>query len=64
MRLDCSFYNRHVVDVAKNFLEKTFVFSSYQGMITQIEAYRKYDNEASHAYKCRTSLSQIMFDEP
>ena len=39
LRLDNSFYNRHVVDVAKNLLGKTLVFGKVKGIITT-EAYR------------------------
>jgi DNA-3-methyladenine glycosylase len=64
MKLNYSFYNRHVVDVAKDLLGKTFVFGNYQGIITETEAYRGDDDEASHAFKGPTPRSAIMFGEP
>ena len=63
LRLDNSFYNRHVVEVAKNLLGKTMVFGKVKGIITETEAYRGADDEASHAFS-RTPRSSIMFGPP
>jgi DNA-3-methyladenine glycosylase len=62
--IDFNFYNRHVVDVAKDLLGKVLVFGDQQGIITETEAYRGSDDEASHAYKGVTKRSAIMFDAP
>ena len=59
-----SFYNRHCVEVAKDLLGKSLVFGGLQGIITQTEAYRGEDDEASHAYKGPTPRSLIMFGDP
>jgi len=63
LRLDNSFYNRHVVYVAKNLLGKTLVFGKVKGIITETEAYRGADDEASHAFSW-TPRSSIMFGPP
>lgn len=64
MRLTYDFYNRHVVDVAKDLLGKTLVFGNHQGVIIETEAYRGYDDEASHAFRGCTNRSSIMFGPP
>lgn len=64
MRLTFNFYNRHVVEVAKDLLGKKFVFGDFQGIITETEAYRGKDDEASHAFRGVTKRSKIMFGPP
>lgn len=64
MRLPIDFYQRHVVDVAKDLLGKQLNFGHYHGIITETEAYRGKDDEASHAYRGRTKRSTIMFGPP
>jgi len=64
LKLPYEFYNRHVVDVAKDLLGKTLCVGDIQGIITEVEAYRSSDDEASHAFKGPTSRSAIMFGEP
>jgi hypothetical protein len=49
-RLPRDFFNRHVVTVAKDLLGKTLNFGSFQGLITETEAYGGLDDEASHSY--------------
>lgn len=63
-KLPYEFYNRHVVDVAKDLLGKTLCAGNVQGIITEVEAYRGSDDEASHAFKGPTSRASIMFGEP
>ena len=58
------FYNRHVVDVARDLIGKILVFGEHQGIITETEAYRGNDDEASHAHKGITKRSAIMYGEP
>ncbi|WHQ46927.1 MAG: DNA-3-methyladenine glycosylase [Candidatus Midichloria sp.] len=60
-KLPYEFYNRHVVEVAKDLLGKKLVFGNIAGIITETEAYRGFDDEASHAFKGSTSRSKIMF---
>ena len=64
MRLSDNFYNRNVVVVAKDLIGKYLVFNGYQGIITETEAYRGSDDEASHAYKGVSNRSAIMFGPP
>ncbi|CAG7592563.1 MAG: DNA-3-methyladenine glycosylase [Candidatus Midichloria sp.] len=60
-KLPYEFYNRHVVEVAKDLLGKKLVFGGIEGIITETEAYRGFDDEASHAFKGPTTRSRIMF---
>ena len=64
MKLTYDFYNRHVVEVAKDLLGKKLVWGSFEGIITETEAYRGLDDVASHAALGMTSRSQIMFGPP
>ncbi len=63
-KLQFEFYNRNVVEVAKELLGKKLNFGEFSGIITEVEAYRGFDDEASHAYKGPTKRSSIMFDNP
>lgn len=60
-KLDSSFYNQNVVEVAKNLIGKTMHFNQHVGIITETEAYRGADDEASHAFRGPTKRSKIMF---
>ena len=62
--LSLDFYNQYVVDVARNLLGKTLVFGAFRGIITETEAYRGQDDEASHAFNGPTPRSKIMFGPP
>ncbi|MES2212309.1 MAG: DNA-3-methyladenine glycosylase [Pseudomonadota bacterium] len=62
--LDVDFYNRNVVVVAKELIGKILVFGDIQGIITETEAYRGSDDEASHAYKGMTKRNASMFGPP
>jgi DNA-3-methyladenine glycosylase len=64
MRLSYDFYKSNVVEVAKNLIGKTFVFGSLHGIITETEAYRGSDDEASHAYKRISKRNAMMFGPP
>lgn len=63
-KLGLPFYNRHVAEVAQDLLGKTLVFNNIRAMIVETEAYRGYDDEASHASKGPTPRSMIMFGDP
>lgn len=60
-RLTYDFYNRNVVEVAKDLLGKKFIFNNQIGIITETEAYRASDDKASHAYRGVTPRNSIMF---
>ncbi len=60
-KLQHEFYNRNVVEVAKDLLGKKLICDNFQGIITETEAYRGYDDEASHAFRGITKRSEIMF---
>lgn len=64
MRLSDSFYKRNAVEVAKDLIGKNLVFNNYRGIITETEAYRGSDDEASHAYRGVSNRSAIMFGPP
>jgi DNA-3-methyladenine glycosylase len=63
-KLDLPFFNRHVVDVARDLVGKTLVVGAHRGMITETEAYRGADDPASHAFRGPTPRAQIMFGPP
>lgn len=64
MRLSYDFYKRNVVEVSRDLIGKNLVFGSLQGIITETEAYRGSDDEASHAYKGISSRNAMMFGPP
>ncbi len=61
LRLPYEFYNRPVLDVAKELLGKTLCCNGAQGIIVEVEAYGGSDDEASHAYNGPTTRSSIKF---
>lgn len=63
-RLTQNFYNRDVVIIAQELIGKKLVFGNYQGIITETEAYRGCDDEASHAFRGQTNRTAIMFGPP
>lgn len=63
-KLSVDFYNKPVIEVAKNLLGKQLVFGNEQGIITETEAYSGIDDEASHAYRGRTPRNALMFGPP
>ena len=62
-----SFYNRDTVTVAKELLGKKIVRrigkTVLSGIITETEAYKHLEDEASHAYAGRTERNKAMFEE-
>nr|WP_010298056.1 DNA-3-methyladenine glycosylase [Candidatus Odyssella thessalonicensis] len=64
MKLPYEFYNRHVVDVARELIGKRLVCGAVEGIITETEAYRGGDDAASHAARGKTERSAIMFGSP
>lgn len=61
---DPSFFSRNVTEVAQDLIGKRFIFYEFSGIITETEAYRGRDDEASHAYKGLTLRNQAMFGLP
>ena len=63
-----AFYERNTVRVAKELLGKVLVRklgdTRLEGIIVETEAYRGYDDTASHAYRGPTRRNQVMFGEP
>lgn len=62
-KLGHDFFNRHTVEVAIDLLGKKICFNNQSGIITETEAYRGFDDAASHAYRGPTKRSQIMFGQ-
>lgn len=65
-RLDHSFYQRDVLDVAPDLIGKFLVrrFGNgelFSSMITEVEAYRGEEDLACHASKGRTTRNEIMY---
>jgi len=62
------FYERDVVDVARDLLGKLLVREvegkRLVGRIVEVEAYRGRDDPASHAYRGRTKRNEVMFGKP
>lgn len=58
------FFNRHVTEVAHDLIGKKFVFYNISGIITETEAYRGQDDEASHAHRGLTVRNRAMFGPP
>lgn len=63
-KLAQDFFNRHATIVAKDLLGKIVVFQGVKGIITETEAYRGQDDEASHAFAGPTPRSLVMFRDP
>ena len=65
-RLNRDFYERWVVDVAKDLLGKLLIRRINDqiliGRIVEVEAYRGSDDPASHAYRGKTERNKVMFD--
>ncbi len=62
------FYEKSVVDVAKNLLGKILV-REYDnkilaGMIVEVEAYNGQNDPASHAYRGKTKRNKVMWKNP
>ena len=66
-KLPKSFYNRELLDVAKDLLGKVFVRTLYNkllaGIIVEIEAYDGRTDEAAHSFGGITKRNKIMFEE-
>jgi len=65
--LQRSFYERDTVIVARELLGKILVrrigAATLEGVIVEVEAYRGYDDPASHAYRGQTVRNLVMFGE-
>jgi DNA-3-methyladenine glycosylase len=68
LRLSREFFVRDVLDVAPDLIGKTLAVRMPDGktgryIVTEVEAYRGSEDEACHAFKGRTSRTEIMFRE-
>ena len=66
VRLDQNFFSKNTLWVARNLLGKNLCRRLPDGriiksMITETEAYRGFDDKASHASKGRTKRTEVMF---
>jgi len=64
MKMTESFYQQNVLDVARQLIGKKLVYGEHQGIITETEAYRACDDEASHAFRGITKRTAVMFGPP
>jgi DNA-3-methyladenine glycosylase len=62
-RLPCSFFERPVLEVARDLLGCTFLFNGVGGRLVEVEAYRA-DDPASHSFRGRTARNAVMFGPP
>jgi len=68
IRLKKDFFTRDVLDVAPGLLSKILAIRSGDGLIrrfkiSETEAYRGSEDKACHAYKGRTTRTEIMYHE-
>jgi DNA-3-methyladenine glycosylase len=62
-RLNKSFFNRGVHEVARDLVGATFLFNGIGGVIVEVEAYH-HSEPAAHSYGGRTERNAIMFGPP
>src|SRR5579864_8533299 len=58
------FYNRPVVEVARDLLGKFLVHGATGGIIVETEAYLGLKDAASHAYRGISERNKVMFGPP
>lgn len=68
-KLKPDFFNKNTLFVAKNLLGKYLCRRLVSGqiisaMVTETEAYRGFNDKASHAHKGRTKRTEVMFSPP
>jgi DNA-3-methyladenine glycosylase (3mg) len=68
IRLPRDFYTRDVLEVAPELPGKNMVIRLQEGSlgrfrVTEVEAYRGFEDRACHAFKGRTARTEIMFHE-
>jgi DNA-3-methyladenine glycosylase len=59
-----SFYNRPVLDVARDLLGATIDCAGVRVRLTEVEAYDGPDDPASHAYRGQSARNAVMFGPP
>ncbi len=60
-RLYRDFFEQNSLTVAQMLLGKVLIFDSFQGIITETEAYCGFDDPASHAARGKTPRNAVMF---
>ncbi len=66
--LSKKFFERNTLSVAQNLLGKFLVRKigrkTIRAMITEVEAYKGFEDKASHAHRGKTKRNEIMFGSP
>lgn len=62
--LDDRFYDRPVLEVAPDLLNKFLVCGERQARVVEVEAYGGEDDPASHAWRGPTPRTQVMYGPP
>jgi len=60
-KLSREFYEQSTLEVAKELIGKVMVFDSFEGVITETEAYIGKDDPACHAARGKTKRNEVMF---
>jgi DNA-3-methyladenine glycosylase len=61
--LPCAFFERPVLEVARDLLGCTLLCDGVGGRLVEVEAYRS-DDPASHSYRGRTPRNAVMYGPP
>lgn len=60
-RLGRAYFEQNTITLAQDLLGKKLVFGSFEGWITETEAYRGEDDPACHAARGKTPRTQVMY---
>ena len=64
MILNRDYFLQPTLHVAQDLIGKSLVFTPYEGLITETEAYRGQDDPACHAARGKTPRTTVMFGPP
>jgi len=58
---DVSFFRRGSVSLARDLLGKALVHAGTAGIITEVEAYESFVDQAAHGYRGKTKRNEALF---